>query len=508
MTNQTVAGIYSILIAVTLLTVIFAYVKDRNKPAVKYLISLCAISICWQMIEIMYYLVADEALALWLSDLKLIFVAFAPMQLLVLSVKFYKTKISRKTKLVFGLLCIVPAVTAVLAATAPYHNFLRTELYFVQFTPLRETFNVRGVWFWVHSVYSYIIMIASITVVLYQHTKLPAGFRTPSMLVIIGSTIALVSNILVILTPYSSTIDLTLIGLCAALLFIYVGISLSDASSLVMLAFDNIFSYIKDSIFILDDKQTIIEMNPTGRSWLKKLNIDEDISSFSNLLVKLASNNKEAVRVNDAGERDFYLMIDQQIFIYNLNEFPITDQSGKQIGTFAVFVDITRYLLIIQNLEESAGIDPLTALGNRRNYEEAIISMDVPSSYPLSVILGDVNGLKYVNDNKGHGAGDTLLRQVAQVLSDVCREGGRAYRIGGDEFVMLMPRTSKETTEGIVAEIREALADISKNSPYIVSIAIGFTTKETEEQSLSECIAKADSLMYLNKQNDRRARRD
>ena len=508
MTNQTVAGIYFILIAVTLLTVIFAYVKDRNKPATKYLIRLCFISICWQMTEIMYYLVGDEALALWLCDLKLIFVAYAPIQLLVLCVKFYKTKLSRKTKLVFGLLCIIPAVTAVLAATAPYHSLLRAELFFEQFTPLRVTYNVRGVWFWVHSVYSYIIMVASIIVVVYQHSKLPVGFRTPSMLVIIGSTIALISNLFVILTPYSSTVDLTLIGLCAALLFIYVGISISDASSLVMLAFDNIFSYIKDSIFILDDKQTIIEINPTGRSWLKKLNIDENINNFGYLLVKLASNNKEAARVNDTGERDFYLMIDQQIFIYNLNEFPITDPSGKQIGTFAVFADITRYLLIIQNLEESAGIDPLTALGNRRNYEEAIISMDIPSSYPLSVILGDVNGLKYVNDNKGHGAGDTMLRQVAQVLSDVCHEDGRAYRIGGDEFVILMPCTSKEVTEGIVDEIREALADISKNSPYSVSIALGFTTKEIEEQSLSECIAKADSLMYMNKQNDRRARRD
>jgi len=506
LTNLTAASIYFIFVAVIVLTILIAYLKDRHKPATKHLIRLCLICVCWQICAALFFLVHDDGTALWLYSFKLVFAAFSVWQLLVLSVSFYRSESSRNVIVILGFLCIIPVITSILAITSPFHNLIRAELFIEQSSPLRTVFNVRGIWFWVHSAYSYALAVAAIVVVVFQHFKLPRGFRIPSTLVVIGTCIAILSSMIVVLTPYDGKIDLTLIGLSVAAIFIYMGITISDASNLLVMAMDCIFSYLKDSIIILDRNRKIIEMNITARDWLQRLNISGNDMYFDDLIEKLASNNKDALRISDDGERDFYLMIDRQITIYNLTERPIADHSGRISGGFAIFSDITRYQLIINHLEQVSGIDSLTALGNRRGFEQALTHFDDPANLPLSVILGDVNGLKHVNDTLGHDAGDVMLRKVAQVLNDSCPEGARAYRIGGDEFVILMPNASLEAAERTVCRIRGALADVSRDSSHPVSIALGATTKETETQDIHACIAQADSNMYMNKQNDRRGR--
>ena len=507
MTNQLVVVTYSVLIAIVALTIFFAYIRDRNKLVTIYLIRLCVITICWQIFAALHFLVNNEAFALWIFDAKLVFVAFAPVQLLLLSYKFYSAKSSRRTVLLFCILSILPAITAILAVTSPFHRLLRAELYFVQFQPLRILNNVRGTWFWIHSAYSYVMMLSSIFIVLYYHTKLPRGFRIPSMLVAIGSAIALFSNVFVLFSPYSQNIDLTLVGLSVALVFTYAGITISDESSLLVQAFDNIFTYLEDYIFILNNNRLIIELNPAAKNWLNMLGMYDNLLSFDELLLKLNQNTTDVSRVFGTGEQDFHLMIGQQVSHYNLSESTITDQSGRTIGTFAIFTDITRYRLLIERIEESAGIDPLTNLGNRRSYEQALDNLDEPTSLPFSVILGDVNGLKLVNDSMGHAAGDGLLRTIAEILRDACPEGMLAYRIGGDEFVMLMPNTSTDDAAVYVADIRKVVAEKNnEDSPYKISIALGIATKDTTDQDILECIAIADKNMYLDKENDRRSR--
>ena len=508
MTNLLAAIIYVILIAIVVITLFFAYLRDRTKLVTKNLIRLGVIVVGWQVFAVLYFLISNEAIALWTYTAKLVFAAFAPVQLLLLCVNFYSATYSRKASLLFWCLCIIPTITAILAITAPFHTLLRAEIYFVQFEPLRVLHNERGVWFWVHTGYSYSLMILSVIFILFKHLTLPEGFRMPSMLVSIGSIIALLSSLFVVFTPYSKNIDLTLVSLSIAIVFTYAGITISDGSSLLVQAFDNIFTYIKDYIFILNTKNIIIEMNPAARNWLHLLGFSEEMSSFDEITEKLVFLSESSSDSNVADGRDYQLMIGQQLSHYNLNQRPIIDQTGRTLGTFAIFTDITRHKLLVERIERSAGIDPLTKLGNRRSYEQALEALDEQSSLPLSVILGDVDHLKLVNDSGGHAAGDDLLRTIAQILSSACPNDARVYRIGGDEFVVLLPCTPTASAEAIVMTIHEIIAQNNGPSPYNFSISLGVATKETEEQSLLECIAQADRTMYSNKQNERRVVRE
>ena len=505
MTNLMAAVTYFILITITVITLFFAYLKDRTKPVTKYLIHMGLIIAGWQLFAVLYYLAGNEAFALWTYTAKLMFAAFAPIQMLLLCVKFYNAEYSGKTSILFACSYIIPVITAILAITAPFHRLLRAELFFEQVEPLRILHNVRGPWFWIHTSYSYIITIVSTVFILYQHFKLPKGFRLPSVLIAIGSTLVLIGSCLAVFTSFSKIIDLTLVGLSIGVVFTYAGITCSDKSGLLAQAFDKIFAYIEDYIFVLNTKNHIIEMNPSARSWIKSLGFKNEVVSFDEITQKLTMLTGEPVNINISDEQDFQLTIGQKRSHYNLNKQPILDQTGKTIGTFTIFSDITRYKLFIERIEKSAGVDPLTNLGNRRSYEQALEKLDVPACLPFSVILGDVNFLKIINDNMGHAAGDKLLYQIAQILRNACPDGSSAYRIGGDEFVLLLPRISIDGAESIAANIHKTIAQTNEQSPLNISIALGIAAKETMEQNLQKCIALADYNMYLNKENDRRS---
>ena len=150
-------------------------------------------------------------------------------------------------------------------------------------------------------------------------------------------------------------------------------------------------------------------------------------------------------------------------------------------------------------LEEKAGMDPLTGIANRTSYAGAKNRLNNPEHLPLSVIICDVNGLKTVNDTLGHKHGDKLIQAIAKTLESECPKSGFLARIGGDEFIFLLPRTDAEAVYLLIDQICEALMLRNKEVSYDLSVALGAATKNTEEQDLDEIIDIADNLMYKNK---------
>jgi diguanylate cyclase (GGDEF)-like protein/PAS domain S-box-containing protein len=142
--------------------------------------------------------------------------------------------------------------------------------------------------------------------------------------------------------------------------------------------------------------------------------------------------------------------------------------------------------------------DQLTGLYNRRFFEEELLRLDVKSNLPLTVIMGDVNGLKLVNDSFGHSVGDELLKKVAEVISAGCRSDDVVARLGGDEFVILLPKTDYDEAKELVNRIKEkALKE--KVESVEISISFGYGTKRLYKEKIEEIMKKADDNMYEKK---------
>ena len=142
--------------------------------------------------------------------------------------------------------------------------------------------------------------------------------------------------------------------------------------------------------------------------------------------------------------------------------------------------------------------DQLTGLYNRRFYEEELIRMNFRGNMPLSLVIADVNGLKLTNDAFGHFAGDDLLKKFTSILNKELRAEDVAARIGGDEFVLLLPQTDSAAAEALVMRIKERIRR-SKSDHAILSVSFGWAVKEAAEEEFAALFIQAEDNMYHTK---------
>ena len=177
---------------------------------------------------------------------------------------------------------------------------------------------------------------------------------------------------------------------------------------------------------------------------------------------------------------------------------PIRDEKGSIKGVVVVFRDCTEKKEKQQKIEFLSYHDQLTGLYNRHFFEAELKRLDTDRNLPFTIAMIDVNGLKLTNDAFGHEAGDQLLQRVAQVLKQECRTDDIISRVGGDEFVVLLPKTSHREAELIMKRIYDSI-DLQQIDKVVVSVSIGWDTKEKPEQDIKEVFAKAEDFMYRKK---------
>jgi len=165
-----------------------------------------------------------------------------------------------------------------------------------------------------------------------------------------------------------------------------------------------------------------------------------------------------------------------------------------ELTTFFVASEIANYQLL-QKLEVLSSTDLLTGVKNRNAMNNRVLKIvtgreRVPKNY--GVVFADLNGLKTINDDDGHNAGDTLLKNASAALKE-CFEGAEIYRAGGDEFLLISMGKSKEELEAQIEALRK-----KADAPEPVSFAVGFYY-EQNGGDIRAAMREADSRMYEDK---------
>lgn len=177
---------------------------------------------------------------------------------------------------------------------------------------------------------------------------------------------------------------------------------------------------------------------------------------------------------------------------------PIRDSEGRATGVVLVFRDVTDEKLHLNEIEFLSFHDQLTGLYNRRFFEEELERLDTGRRFPITLVMGDLNGLKMTNDAFGHFAGDELLRLTTLVLRKCFRKDDIVCRYGGDEFVVILPNSDSDDTEKIIARIQEEILQM-KFDKGILSISFGWDTKYSEDQNIYDVLKSAEDFMYKKK---------
>jgi len=176
---------------------------------------------------------------------------------------------------------------------------------------------------------------------------------------------------------------------------------------------------------------------------------------------------------------------------------PIINSEGEITGVTVFSQDVTERTKHEQSIMYLSYRDPLTNLHNRRYYTEELDRLDKSKYMPLSIIIADINGLKITNDAFGHDIGDQLLITVANDLVEVFSKENRIARIGGDEFTIFLPNTTKEHAQHYM-EVAKKRIEKNTVKGMSISVSFGVATKILDEP-IEAVIKLAEDDMYTHK---------
>lgn len=244
-----------------------------------------------------------------------------------------------------------------------------------------------------------------------------------------------------------------------------------------------------------------------NKNYTELFDITDDISGMDN------SDFLKSVKMTEKFKKDDKKVIETKQEIVTEAEFtkkdgtsfsaqiikaPVVDNNDEVEGIAGVFVDITAKKKFEDNLKRLSYTDVLTNVYNRTYFEKEAEELLKKNKFPIGVIMGDANGLKIVNDTLGHAEGDKLLVLITNVIKEVCGNKEKIFRIGGDEFAILIPNTTDYECELIIKKIFKRCKEY-KHDLIDLSIALGASITYDSSKSIYDTLKEAEDKVYKQK---------
>jgi diguanylate cyclase (GGDEF)-like protein/PAS domain S-box-containing protein len=462
---------------------------------------------------------------LWLKIMYFGVIAIPPLFLIfALQITHHETWLTARTVVA---LCVMPVI--MLTFVWFDIRFLFPTLELRQVDDLRVLQIERGPGFWLNTFYSYAIILLAFYFLVRSSLKATPFYRRQYLTILIGSLVPFLASALTQLS-YKELADLDMapisVGI-SGIIYVY-AILRYQFMDLVPVARELLIESMSDGVLVLDVQGRIVDINPAMKDFLAiepgsliGYPIAEVMHSWAYSLELLLSGMETHTEIRLPGKPSRYL--DLRITL-------LYDDHNKLSGRLIVFRDVTdrkavekdlrRAMDRLQNqlieigtlqskLREQAIRDALTNLFNRRYLEETLereLSRAERESYPLCVIMMDLDYFKEVNDTYGHEAGDVVLKTLADTAVQQSRHGDFVCRYGGEEFVVVMPNIGIETAKRRADELHQTINAL--NIPYGVfnlttTISMGVAAYPDHGGTKEELIRAADRALYVAKNTGR-----
>jgi diguanylate cyclase (GGDEF)-like protein/putative nucleotidyltransferase with HDIG domain len=176
------------------------------------------------------------------------------------------------------------------------------------------------------------------------------------------------------------------------------------------------------------------------------------------------------------------------------------------IAAIVIHVMRTHVELLISRLSDAARTDPLTQLPNRRGFRE-LLDLELERARrgetPMSVLIGDLDHFKDVNDRAGHHVGDAVLQRVAALLREGVRQIDVAARIGGEEFAVILPGSDAQQAFAVAERLRCHLRDAFADATVPTTISFGIASHPAHAETAASLVRAADEALYGAKESGR-----
>ncbi|MCC7118284.1 MAG: diguanylate cyclase [Anaerolineales bacterium] len=404
-----------------------------------------------------------------------------------------------KPPLLIGL-SIVPILTIALMATDAQHNL---------FFGGHSTENIgmiinAGPVYWANTIYSYLLILVSMIIFVRRFRQSAGIYRTQLGIILFGLGFPWLNSFIFLagLSPFSNADNTPFSFTITGLAFTY-ALLRYRLLDILPIARSMLIENMSDGVVVLDAQDRLVDFNSAAAHTLKLAQppqigypARDFFSAWSELIQTLSK--------PDDLRAEIFLDQPAQVFL-DLKISRLQDRRNNLLGRLIVWRDITPLKLAEAELREQVIRDPLTGLYNRRYLDEALereLANAARLNRPLSLVMIDIDHFKQINDRLGHTEGDTILRSFAKLLIRHSRVEDTLYRYGGEEFLALLPNSSRADTLKVAEKWRGAFQELHAmhhQEAIHATISCGVAEFPTQGQTGAELIARADQALYQAK---------
>jgi diguanylate cyclase (GGDEF)-like protein/PAS domain S-box-containing protein len=470
--------------------------------------------------------VPQELKILW-SKIAYLGAQTSPVLLFLFALK-YSGRGRQISPLTTALLFLVPAITIFLAWTNELHGLIWSG-----FSPgLAGTNSLiynHGIAFWISMIYVFSMVAFGTVLLILSAVSSQKMYRNQIRFLLIASALPWTGALVYLLNlnPFPG-LDIVSISFFFTGLVLAWGIIKGRLMDIVPIAHELIVENVNDGILIVDDHFRVIDINQAAEKLLI-VNREEvlgcQVQTITDFWEKIQDQfDKEAAKRVEIFSRD-----SNDTFI-DVRTSPLINGRKNFLGWAVILDDISsrvkvekdlqkvnkrlqRQLIKIQALQEKlrdqAMRDPITGVYNRRFLEETLtreLARAQRKTYPLSVIMLDIDFFKVVNDSYGHKVGDDVIIALGRMLQEQTRAGDCVSRYGGDEFTMVMPEMSsddafqraelwRDAIKALIFQVGENVVD--------VSISLGISSYPENGSDGEALLKAADEALYRAKASGR-----
>lgn len=326
--------------------------------------------------------------------------------------------------------------------------------------------------------------------------QMPPHMRRSTRHMLVGISVVVIEQFIRLLVPSMPPFEFSLLATHIMMDYLYASFSIASSNNVIVTSREFAFSSLSTMVIILSNRKMILDWNRKKNAGELLLPTPKYRQPFGEYYQRILQEGQGRVSEHDKniisttiGEKEgHYLITTHEV-----------KNNKKQFGYLVEISEVTKIYTVFRYLEEIALKDQMTGLFNRNAYMETVKTIITPENLSLGIVVGDVNNLKTVNDIYGHLEGDKLLRAAAASIQKFAPENAFVARVGGDEFVMLLPSSSIPAIESMLASI-DRDASLYETIPSIhLTVSWGYALLHDITQPYNDVFDEADRMMYTHK---------
>jgi len=390
-----------------------------------------------------------EQMKMWVR-IEYVPLVLIPVFTLLMCCEYVGIRLNLRARLI---LYFVPCTTLLMQWTNDAHHWYYRSASIRADGPFPILRLEHGPYFYVHTIFLYGCVLASIIVLLLQARTVGERFRMQIWTMAFGLAAPVVASLFYVAgtTPYG--IDLGPVCISVSYVFHSIALFRYQMFDVAPIAKDIVFESMSEGVVVLSESDVVVDFNASAARAIPALGASAVGRPFEDVLAGFPALQGLVRRASSA---DFEYRPDETEVHYRVHYSPVRNKNGAKVGKMITLIDITERVRMAERLQRLASTDGLTQLRNRATYfadSEKRLRELAAGGRGASVVMFDIDFFKKVNDTYGHGAGDAALASVAGAVREELRETDIAGRYGGDEFLIFMP----DTPAGEAAERAERI---------------------------------------------------